>query len=69
VLQLVSDEGPYVVAGDRLDRQRVAAPGQEVGEQPDRLGVALDRALALVLRAKGPAELPFSVGRFPALDA
>jgi hypothetical protein len=34
----------------------VATLGQEVGEQPDGLGVALDGALALVLRTKGPAE-------------
>jgi hypothetical protein len=38
-LQLVGDEGPHVVPGDRLDRQRVATLGQEVGEQPDCLAV------------------------------
>jgi hypothetical protein len=37
----------------------VATLGQEIGEQPDGLGVALDGALALVLRAE----------RFPAPDA
>jgi hypothetical protein len=55
-LQLVSNEGPYVVSGDRVDGHGMAARGQEVGEQPHGLGVALDRALALVLRAKGSAE-------------
>jgi hypothetical protein len=42
-VELVGDEGPYVVAGDRLGRLRVATLGQEVGEQPDRLGVARPR--------------------------
>ena len=62
-LQLVGDEGLHVVSGDRLDRQRVAAPAQEAGEQPDRLGVALDRALALVLRAERPAEAAVQRGK------
>jgi hypothetical protein len=44
--------------------------GQEVGEQPDGIGVALDPALALVLRTeRSGGKLPFSAGRFPALDA
>jgi hypothetical protein len=43
----------------------VAALGQEVGEQPDRLGVALDRALALVLRAERPAEAAIQHGEVP----
>jgi hypothetical protein len=55
-VELVGDEGSHIVPSDRVDSQRVVALGQEGGEQPDGLGVALDRALALVLRAKGPAE-------------
>jgi hypothetical protein len=34
-VELVGDEGPCVVPGDRLDRQRVVALGEEVAEQPD----------------------------------
>jgi hypothetical protein len=68
-LQLVGDEGPHGVPGDRLNPQRVAALGEEVGEQSDGLGVTLDRPLALVLRAKVRRKLPFSAERFPALDA
>jgi hypothetical protein len=34
-LQLVGDNGPHVVTSDPVDRERVAALGQEVGEQPD----------------------------------
>jgi hypothetical protein len=55
-VELVGDEGSHIVPADRLNRQRVATLGQEVGEQPDGLGVALDGALALVLRAERPAE-------------
>jgi hypothetical protein len=64
-LQLVGDEGPHVVPSDRLDRQRVVALGQEVGQQPDRLGVALDGTLALVLRAERPAEAAVQRGEVP----
>lgn len=45
-----------MIPGDRPDHERLATSGQEVSEQADGLGVALDRALALVLRSKGPAE-------------
>jgi hypothetical protein len=47
----------------------VAASGQEVGEQPDRLGIALDGALALVLRTEVRWKLPFRARRFSALAA
>ena len=40
----------------------MAALSQKVGEKPDRLGVALDRALALVLRAERPAEATVQCG-------
>jgi hypothetical protein len=55
-LELVRNEVADVRALDRVHSYRVTSSGEEVGEQPDGLGVALDRALALVLRTEGAAE-------------
>src|SRR6266508_2804504 len=54
--ELVGDEQLDMLARERADRQGMAVGGAELRQQPHRVGVRLDGAVALVLRPEGAAE-------------